>query len=98
MPVEITDDQMNAAKQQAADLLRIRLRAGTVQSIDRSATDIVAAAAADSDPRVLQALVVALVQFGWMTADFLTRCARGHELNATELELLIDMLQSDSKG
>lgn len=90
---------MAKAKRDAGDLLRLRLEVapGDTQ-LDPRATQIVADAAADSDPRTLHALVVALVQFGWMTADFLTWNARGHELDRNELDGLIELMQSDTKA
>lgn len=95
---EISPAQMTKAKQDAAVLLRIRQATGPGDEVDPRAIQIVAEAAADSDPRTVHALVIALVQFGWMTADFLTRSARGHELNASELDVLLEMLQSDTSG
>lgn len=99
MPAQdITPAQMAQAKADAAELLRIREQKRSGRDVDPRVVAIVEAAADDSDPRVLLALIIALVQFGWMAADFLTRSQRGHELNADELDLLIELHQADAAG
>lgn len=94
----ISDAQMMKAKKQAAELLRIREASQPGDDVDPRALQIVSDAVGDPDPLTLHALVIALVQFGWMSADFLTRSTERHELDANELERLIELFQSDAAG
>ena len=92
----ISSEMMAKAKEDAAALARLRLNPPADGSVHPQAQQIVDDAVQDPDPLRIHALVLALVLFGWQNADFLTRNAVGHELDADELERLIELFQSDT--
>lgn len=97
--MEISAEDMAKAKEDAAELLRIRVAVDpTDTQLDPRAVQIISQTVASGDAHEVFALVIALVQFGWMTADFLIRQAKGHELDRRELDRLIELFQSDTKG
>jgi hypothetical protein len=103
MSVQITPEHIAAAKRRVAELLWLRLRIARVADPDSSDADpalqramlnTITGAIDPDEPEGIIALVLCLIQYGWMTSEFVA-FGVGRDLDEEELQDLLDVFMAD---
>src|SRR3954462_8182933 len=103
MDVHITPAHIAAAKRRVSELLWLRLRIATIAdpdsndadpALERAMLNTISEAIDPDEPEGILALVLALVQYGWMTSEFVA-FGVGRDLDDAELTELLDVYMAD---